>query len=136
MDRNIGLWIDHKQAYVIWYEDGRIEVIPSHIEPPTHYSGGTQLGCKLNQKADMELHHNGRFRLQLNKYYQQVISALKDADSIFIMGPGEAKIEFEKAMKKNKSLQRRILGIEKADKMTKNQMLAHVRRFYQTQTVA
>lgn len=135
MDRKIGLWIDHKQAYVIWYKDSRIQVIPSHIEPPVHYSGGTQLGGKLNQKADTELHHNDRFRLQLNKYYQQVISALKDADSIFIMGPGEAKIEFEKAIKKNKSMQKRLLRVEAADKMTKNQMIAHVRTFYQNQTI-
>jgi stalled ribosome rescue protein Dom34 len=135
MDRNIGLWIDHKQAYLVSYKDGRIEVILSHIEPPVHYSGGTQLGGKLHQKADTELHHNDRFRLQLNKYYQQVISALKDADSIFIMGPGEAKIEFEKAIKKNKSLQNRLLKVETVDKMTKNQMVAHVRRFYQNQAI-
>lgn len=136
MDRNIGLWIDHKQAYLIWYKDGRIEVIASHIEPPAHHSGGTQLGGKLNQKADTELHHNDRFRMQLNKYYQQVISAIKDADSIFIMGPGEAKIEFEKAIKKNKSLNKRLLRVETADRMTKNQMVAHVRRFYHNQPIS
>ena len=135
MDQNIGLWIDHKQAYLISYKDGQIEVILSHIEPPVHYSGGTQLGGKLHQKADTELHHNDRFRLQLNKYYQQVISALKDSDSIFIMGPGEAKIEFEKAINKNKSLQKRLLKVETVDKMTKNQMVAHVRRFYQNQAI-
>jgi len=131
MDRNIGLWIDHKQAYAIWSQDGRVEVIPSHIEPPAHYSGGTQLGGKLNQKADVELRHNDRFRLQLNKYYQQVIVTLKNADSILIMGPGKAKIELEKAIKKNKSMQKRIRKVETADKMTKNQMIAYVRKFYQ-----
>ena len=26
MDRNVGLWIDHKQAYAIWYDDGKVEV--------------------------------------------------------------------------------------------------------------
>jgi 16S rRNA U1498 N3-methylase RsmE len=135
MDRNVGLWIDHKQAYAIWYKDGRVEVIPSRIEPPAHYSGGTQLGGKLNQKADVELHHNDRFRQQLNKYYQQVISALKNADLIFIMGPGKAKIELEKAIKKNKSMQTRILRVETAAKMTKNQMIAYVRKFYLNQTI-
>jgi stalled ribosome rescue protein Dom34 len=133
MDRNVGLWIDHKQAYAIWYEDGRVEEIASHIEPPAHYSGGTQLGGKLNQKGDVELRHNDRFRLQLNKYYQQVIAALKHADSIIIMGPGKAKIELEKAIRKNKSMQSRILKIETADKMTKNQMVAYVRKFYKDQ---
>jgi len=135
MDQSVGLWIDHKQAYAIWYQDRKVEVILSHIEPPAHYSGGTQLGGKLNQKADVELHHNDRFRLQLNKYYQQVMSALKNADSIFIMGPGEAKIELEKAIKKNKRMQKRILRIETADKMTKNQMIAYVRKFYQNQAI-
>lgn len=135
MDRNVGLWIDHKQAYAIWSNDGTIQVIPSHIEPPAHSSGGTQLGGKLNQKGDVELHHNDRFRLQLNKYYQQVISALKEADSILIMGPGQAKIELEKAIKKHKSLQKRILKVETRDKMTKNQMIAYVRKFYQNQVI-
>ena len=136
MDRNIGLWIDHKQAFVIWDKDDKVEVIPSHIEPPAHYSGGTQLGGKLNQKADTEPRHNDRFRLQLSKYYQQVISALKDANSIFVMGPGEAKKEFEKAIKKHKSIRKRLLKVETADKMTKNQMIAYVRNFYRNQAIA
>ena len=73
--------------------------------------------------------------MQLNKYYQQVMSALKDADSIFIIGPGEAKIEFEKTLRKNKSMQHRILKVETTDKMTKNQMIAYVRKFYQSQAI-
>jgi stalled ribosome rescue protein Dom34 len=136
MNRSVGLWIDHKQAFAIWYEDGRVDEIVSHIEPPAHSSGGTQLGGKLNQKGDVELHHNDRFRLQLSKYYQQVISVLQKADSILIMGPGKAKIELEKAIKKNKSMENRILKVETADKMTKNQMLAYVRKFYQNQALA
>jgi stalled ribosome rescue protein Dom34 len=131
MDRNVGLWIDHKQAYVIWYEQDRIEVILSNIEPPAHFSGGTQLGGKQNQKGDLELRKNDRYRTQLTKYYQQVIAKLKDVDSIFIMGPGGAKIEFEKALKKHKDMQNRLLKSETADKMTMNQMIAHVRQFYQ-----
>ena len=131
MDRNVGLWIDHKQAYIIWYEQDRIEVILSNIEPPAHFSGGTQLGGKQNQKGDLELRKNDRYRTQLTKYYQQVIAKLKDVDSIFIMGPGGAKIEFEKALKKHKDMQNRLLKSETADKMTMNQMIAHVRQFYQ-----
>jgi len=135
MDRNVGLWIDHKQAYVISDQDGIVEVIPSRLEPPAHYSGGTQLGGKMNQKADTEFRKSDRFRLQLKKYYQQVITALKDANSIIIIGPGEAKVEFEKALMKYKSLRNRILKVETADKMTKNQMIAYVRKFYQKQAV-
>ena len=130
MDRNVGLWIDHKQAYLIWNEDGKVEVIPSRIEPPAHYSGGTKLGGKQNQKADIEARSSDRLKLQLNKYYQQVMNALKDASSIFVMGPGKAKVEFEKAIQKSKDLHKRLLKVETTDKMTKNQMIAYVRKFY------
>ena len=136
MDRNVGVWIDHKQAYLIWYKEGRVETIASNLEPPAHFSGGTQLGGKLNQKGDLELRHNDRYKLQLHKYYEQVIAALKDVNSIFIMGPGEAKVEFEKVLKRHKAMQERLLKVETADKMTKNQMIAHVRDFYQKQPIA
>jgi hypothetical protein len=63
------------------------------------------------------------------------MSALRNADLIFIMGPGRAKIEFEKVAKKNKDMQKRILRVETADKMTKNQMIAYVREFYQNQAI-
>ena len=135
MDRNVGLWIDHKQAFAIWHEDGKVEVITSQIEPPAHFSGGTRLGGKQTSKADAEPRSSDRFRSQLKKYYQQVISMLKSADSIFIMGPGEAKIEFEKAIKKNKDLQRRVLKVETAAKMTRNQMVAYVKNFYKNRKI-
>ncbi|GAB4446957.1 MAG: hypothetical protein Kow0070_10920 [Anaerolineales bacterium] len=136
MDRNVGVWIDHKQAYLIWYKEGRVDVIPSNIEPPEHFSGGTQLGGKLNQKGDMELRHNDRYKVKLTQFYRRVMDALKDADSVFVMGPGEAKIEFEKTLKRHKAMQNRLLKVETADKMTKNQMIARVRQFYQSQPAA
>jgi stalled ribosome rescue protein Dom34 len=136
MDRNVGLWIDHKQAYIIWCENDKIDVILSNIEPPAHFSGGTQLGGKLNQKGDLELRNNDRYKLQLARYYQQVINKLRDVNSIFIMGPGEAKVEFQKALKRHKNMQDRLLKSEPADKMTMNQMIAHVRKFYQNLAVA
>ena len=136
MDRNVGLWIDHKQAYLIWYEEGRVEVIPSEIEPPEHFSGGTQLGGKLNQKGDMELRHNDRYRLKLTKFYKQIVASLQDVNSIFIMGPGKAKIEFEKILRRHKAMQKRLVKVETADKMTKNQMIARVKKFYKSQSIA
>jgi stalled ribosome rescue protein Dom34 len=83
----------------------------------------------------VEARRSDRFRLQIKKYYQQVMTALKDASSIFIMGPGEAKIEFQKTIQKSKNLQKRLLKVETTDKMTKNQMIAYVREFYKNQAI-
>ena len=136
MDRKIGVWIDHKQAFVISESGDKVEVIASNLEPPAHYSGGTRLGGKFSQKADQELRHNDRINLQLTKYYRQVMTVLRDANLIFIMGPGKAKIEFEKVLKRYKSMQKRLVKVEPADKMTKNQMVAYVRKFYKNHVAA
>ena len=46
-----------------------------------------------------------------------------------IFGPGEAKGELKKRIKKNK-LSGRIVGIETVDKMTHRQILARVRQYF------
>ena len=130
MNRNIGLWIDHKQAFLIWYDRKKVEVIPSNLEPRAHFSGGSRIGGKYNQNLDSELRHNDHYNIHLNKYYEKVITTIQNADSIFIMGPGEAKLELEKAIKKHKALIKKILSIETADKMTKNQMVARVKDYF------
>jgi len=131
MNRNIGLWIDHKQAFLIWQNMKKVEVIPSNLESRNlHRSGSMRIGGKYNQSVDSELRHNDRYNNQLSRYYEKVITTIQTADSIFIMGPGEAKLELEKAIKKNKALIRKLLSVEAADKMTKNQMVARVKEFF------
>ncbi len=130
MKRNVGLWIDHKQAYLIWRHRKTIQVIRSNVEPRTNYSGGTRIAGRYNQRVDSELRHNDRYKLQLKKYYDRVVTALNKADSIFIMGPAEAKIELKKVIAKNKAMKKRVLKVETADTMTKNQMVAHVRKTF------
>jgi len=130
MNSNVGLWLDHKQAYLIWYDRKKVEVIPSEVEPRTHFSGGMRIGGTYNQGIDSELRYNDRYQTQLKKYYTRVIDLLKTADSIFIMGPGEAKLELERAIKKRKDMIKKLLSVETAGKMTRNQMVAYVREFF------
>jgi hypothetical protein len=130
MERNIGLWIDHKQAYLIRNGAKKVEIIPSNIKRRPHFTGGTRIGGAYNQNLDSELRHNDHYKLQLEKFYAQVIKFIRDADSIFIMGPGEAKLELKKAIQKYNDLRARLVKVEPADKMTINQMIAHVRLFF------
>lgn len=86
MARNIGLWIDHKQIYIIDYENQNVQVIPSNIEPRVH-AGGTRIGGLYNQGQDSELGHNDRYQRQLHEFYESVIAATQDAERLFVMGP-------------------------------------------------
>ncbi len=57
------------------------------------------------------------FTGHLNSYYQAVIASLRDAESILIVGPGEAKGELrERFEKRNRG--GRIVSVETVDKMT------------------
>ncbi len=70
------------------------------------------------------------FTGHLNIYYDAVIAAMRDAESILIFGPGEAKGELQRRLKSN-NLGGRIVGIETVDKLTDRQIAAKVRRYFQ-----
>jgi stalled ribosome rescue protein Dom34 len=130
MTKNIGLWIDRKQAFIVREGAEKPEVIVSKVEPRIRYSGGTRIGGQYNQRVDSELRYNDRFQHQLREYYQSVIAAIRDAENILIFGPGEAKLELEREIQKFKPLAKKLLKVETADKMTEKQIVAYVRDFY------
>ena len=117
--KEIGLWIDHRQAVIVTlfekYEETK--QITSDAENSHHSSGSS------------EDNHDRHLEEQLRKYYDEVITHLKDADFILIMGPGEAKGELEKRLVQEK-LSGRIVGIETEDKLTEPQIVAKVRRHF------
>jgi hypothetical protein len=70
-----------------------------------------------------------RFTGHLDKYYDAVVSLIRDAGAILILGPGEAKGELRARLEKA-SLDGRITGCDPADKMTDGQLAAHVRKHF------
>jgi hypothetical protein len=66
---------------------------------------------------------------QLNIYYDAVIASIGNAAAILIFGPGDAKGELKKRLKKN-NLDGRIAGIETVDRMTDRQIAARVRKYF------
>ena len=129
MKKDIGLWIDHREAIIVILADGSEEVkhIASSNEKHIRYSGSSHSKTPegLNEVTS-EDQRDRRFGNHLNKYYDEVIAAIRDADSIKIFGPGEAKGELEKRIA-HEGLKARILAIETVDKMTDHQISAKVR---------
>jgi stalled ribosome rescue protein Dom34 len=70
-----------------------------------------------------------KFGRQLDKYYDEVIATIRDAESIQIFGPGEAKGELEKRIE-HEGLKAHILPIKTMDKMTDRQISAKVRNTF------
>ena len=69
------------------------------------------------------------FRSELNTYYDEVIACIRNAESILIFCPVEAKDELKKRLEGH-HLGGRIVGIETVDKMTDNQIAAKIRQYF------
>ena len=123
MKKEIGLWIDHRKAVVVTITDEGEEIkkIVSGMEKHVRFTNGT--GSQNGSSEDVR---DRQFDNHLNAYYDQIVALVRDADSIQIFGPGEAKGELEKRLE-HEGLKAHVLAIETVDKMTDHQISAKVR---------
>jgi len=124
MKRNVGLWIDHRRAVIVSLTDKveKTRRIISDMEKRVRFSGRAR-------KASSEDQRDRRFTGHLQKYYEKVVSYIRDADDILILGPGEAKGELG-ALLEGLAPGGRMVAIETVDKMTDRQLAARVRRHF------
>lgn len=134
MKKEIGLWIDHREAIIVILSGAGEETVHINSNNGKHirYTGSshskTPEGLKEVTSEDQRDRQYGN---RLKKYYDEVISVVREADSIQIFGPGEAKGELEKHIE-HENLKAHILAIETVDKMTDRQIAAKVRQQFST----
>ena len=134
MKKEIGLWIDHREAIIVFLADDgeQIRHISSNNEKHIRYSGSSHSKTPEGLKeVTSEDQRDRKFGNQLNQFYDEVIASIRDADSIQIFGPGEAKGELEKRIE-HKGLKAHIPAIETVDRMTDRQISAKVREHFLT----
>ena len=127
MKRNAGLWIDHKEAIIVFIAaDGAEETNrhESNMEKHVRFHGSSSGEGQAEDQRDRQ------FATHLDKYYDDVVAMLRDAQAILIFGPGEAKGEFKKRLA-HKGMGERVVGVETTDKMTDPQIAAKVRQYFQ-----
>ena len=130
MKTRVGMWIDHRKAVIVTVTKLGQEtmLISSNVEKQLRPLGGmrskTPYGAQDAQPDDMrERESQGH----LNVYFDKVISHIRDAESILLFGPGEAKGELGKRIKVGR-LPGKVVGVETVDKMTAGQVAAKVRQ--------
>jgi hypothetical protein len=126
MNKDVGLWIDHKHAVIVTISPTGEEVkcISSHLENETRPSGGW--GPHGKRDYVTEDMHERRSLAQLERYYGEVIHTIGNAGSIQIFGPGLAKGELARRLE-NHHPHGRIIAIEPVERMTDRQIAARVR---------
>jgi hypothetical protein len=116
------LWIDHQKAVIVTITDTGEETkqITSHMEKHVRFASGSSEDGSAEDVRDRQ------FDNRLNSYYDDVLACLREAESILIFGPGEAKGELETRLE-HEGLKGRIVEVETMDKMTDRQIAAKVR---------
>ena len=127
MKAKVGLWIDHTKASIVAVTD-RGEVTTSILSKVERRIGPTPGVRSRTRTADDS--RKRRFEGHLNTYYDAVIACIGDAQSILILGPGEAKGELVKRLKRDK-LGGRIVGTETIGKMTDRQLALKTRERFE-----
>jgi hypothetical protein len=133
MKTAVGLWIDHRKAIIVAVTDRGEEtgLIISKAEKQLRRSGDSPLkGSYDPVQVPAADSRQKTLTGHLNIYYDAVIACIRDAESILIFGPGDAKGELKKRLKRD-NIAGRIVGIETVDKMTDRQIAAKVRKYFQ-----
>jgi hypothetical protein len=129
MTTQVGLWIDHRNALIVTVTDDGIseKTVDSKVDRHVRYSGGTASGGRGSRIGEGEDKRERYFEGQLARYYDDVIASIRDAEAVFIFGPGEAKAELKTRLE-SRGLGARIVGVETVDKMTHRQISDKVRQ--------
>jgi stalled ribosome rescue protein Dom34 len=128
----VGLWIDHRKAVIAVVSDKGEEtkVVESNVEKqPGRFAGIRSTTSFESQKVQADDSRERDFTGHLHGFYDEVIAAISDAESILIFGPGEAKGELKKRLERKKH-DVRIVAVETVDKMTDRQVVAKVREHF------
>ena len=131
MKTNAGLWIDHREAViVVLSESGEATTrIQSEAEKhPTRSSEPSEGKFKGHQAPADDSRENALTGSRA-RYYDEIIFSLREAGSILIIGPGEAKEELEKRFSTCKN-DARTITVGAAGQMTENQVVARVRHHF------
>jgi hypothetical protein len=125
-----GVWIDHRKAVIVVATENDLVTmrILSNVEKQLRPDGGVRSKTQYGpQQAPSDGMRETAFMGHLDVYFDRVVACLRDAQGIWILGPGEAKGELKKRLERSR-LGARILGVETADKMTEGQLVAMLRK--------
>jgi hypothetical protein len=125
MHGNTGIWIDHQDAFIVFAGTADTTATGAEVDKHIKFAGHGS-----SHEGSSQDHRERHLASQRGKFYDEVIDQVADAESILLLGPGEAKGELEKRLGA-KGLGKRIVGVETTDKMTGHQIVAKVRQHYQ-----
>ncbi|MBK7870222.1 MAG: hypothetical protein IPJ74_05795 [Saprospiraceae bacterium] len=132
MKKQTGIWLDSREAFVV--QLNKNDAVVLHIESDIE-NFNVVGGCRSKtlwgpQESVSESKYLGRRQHQEKNYFESLMDAVKDADELYVCGPAEAKIGLTKAIEASTTFHPNLLGVETIDSMSQNQIVAHIKAFF------
>ena len=133
LHKKVGVWLDKKNAIIVTLYNGKTSVntLLSNIED-YHIHGGS--GTRLKggpQDVVQDSKYLEREKQQLKKYFNDIISEIKDANAIVLFGAAETCSKLNKHLINHyKDLSKKVKDVVKMDSINKNQVKAWVKAFF------
>lgn len=118
--RHAAVWLDHKEARAFAFHpdtaDETTVVAPPHNDHHKWTRG--QEGVKEHPE-------------DLKRFFHDIVLALHGVESLLIVGPGTAKLEFLRYVHTHdRALEAAVVGIETVDHPTDGQIVAYARAYF------
>lgn len=138
-NNQIGVWMDHAQAYFIEY-DGINAVIVDAIEAPGvsqlrekgETDDKTRFSTNPQYSSPNEYNKQNIEQEELKQYFKMLEKNLGTYRDILLFGPGTAKDKFFNRISEDKFLEGKRISVQISDKLTENQMVAFVEDYFET----
>ncbi len=124
MGTRIGIWLDHRHAVIVSLAPAGpiVKKVSSGMPGHPHF-GGSQVGGGEQKYEARHVH-------ELTHFYDEIIALLEQPTGILILGPGEAKREFENRLARVRRLMDVPVDVEAADSLTEAQVVARVEEHF------
>ncbi len=142
MKNKTGIWIDHKRAVIINFNEKneeKIYRIDSGFEGKEREEGQgndhntARMGTHF---ISDEKGFENRQKEDLRKFYLEVILRISEDSEVYIFGPASAKDELATKIRNYESLKISITKIEPAERMTENEIAAKAREYFHVEKLA
>jgi len=120
--KQLGIWMDHSNAYLMDMTDDTIVTnkVVSELSNPE---------AEFNFYKGEKLIHKKEHHLQLS-YYKKIGDIIKKYQEVVLFGPTDAKSELLNLIKTDHLFEEIKIEIKNSDTMTESQMHAFVREYF------
>jgi hypothetical protein len=120
--RQLGIWMDHSNAYLMEFTNDSI--LTNRV-----VSEFSKQGAELNHYKGEKLIHKKEQHLQLD-YYKKIGDIIRMYQEVVLFGPTDAKNELLNMVKTDHLFNEIKIEVENSDKMTESQMHTFVRDYF------